>query len=861
MKITKCLLVASAAALAGSLMHNAPNQKNDLFKASVLDENVQRLMTELKYHQGRTYVDNFANYYFSNLRSNYSLNAHGTCSFVSIGMLLSYYDTYLDDNFIPNAFEQNTFIEPNENGTIIPKDVESPGVVSEDYDLITSMDEVDYEDYVVDNPNASFQNFLMMYACENTDGFTFDSFNHGLGMSIGVQVELLNSYLSDYVGLQNSVFSYTNAGYSQYQLKNLIKQHIDNGEPVIINFRPNIIGDHSAIAYDYDGDDIYVHTGWKDANGDSLTHVKLDDLHSQNVYGGSGELVIKSICGIDTSNYPAANNQNNYITVDENDNVVPANIKTLAIPHDIRLEYDSNTPDILPVLRWNSLYNERWFNNQNITFQVKIRNSVSGNLIRTINVRNETSVVIPEDVFSQVIDEFGLFEFTVEMRTVLPEIVVGNNRVVNQSTIISNKNDYERIQPADYGFPTNYRHYTSNFVDAFTQEDFDFKVRRSNNVIRAGNYIKLDVNYKSSTEAFVEYNFYKPITEIKLSVSEYGDSNGGVATASNYNYAKGALFVQGFRNNTYFPDIADKTQNERHENSLIAGQETEFSRGNAIITYQFSAPVYRVRIHASANEPEEIGLNPIGRIGKIGAVRSFSMYLSDVFVKPAEGDYLAANGYEFHQGSQTNCNFNDYVYALSLDTDVVDSDYEPGYYTSDEYFDYSEDERTTDIDVITALAEADAAPNGLTGSGYIFEEIDKHAIPADGCYKVALAILKQENNPNALDYRFMRQNSDGSWSYVSFDAARIKNTDAYGNVIYDPINLTCREGNAIYRVRSVADLKVFQVSRDKGSLSAEEVEGEYFPMIDANNHNHDFTWDERPYIIQPPFRPIFTGEF
>ena len=37
MKLTKCFLVASAAFMAGSLMHNVSNHKNDVYHADVLD--------------------------------------------------------------------------------------------------------------------------------------------------------------------------------------------------------------------------------------------------------------------------------------------------------------------------------------------------------------------------------------------------------------------------------------------------------------------------------------------------------------------------------------------------------------------------------------------------------------------------------------------------------------------------------------------------------------------------------------------------------------------------------------------------------------------------------------------------------
>ncbi len=52
----------------------------------------------------------FQSYYFSNLKQNFANNAFGTCTYVSMGMLFSFFDTYYDDNFIPTQFEQDTRI-------------------------------------------------------------------------------------------------------------------------------------------------------------------------------------------------------------------------------------------------------------------------------------------------------------------------------------------------------------------------------------------------------------------------------------------------------------------------------------------------------------------------------------------------------------------------------------------------------------------------------------------------------------------------------------------------------------------------------------------------------------------------------
>ena len=852
MKITKCLLVASAAALAGSLLHNVPSQKNEVFKASVLDPNVQQMVSRLHNCQGRTNLDNFANFYFSNLNNNFGVNAHGTCSFVSMGMLLSFYDTYLNDSFIPDSFEQNTFIEQSSSGTIITKGTESPGVTYDDYVSVCAMDNVDYEDYVIDNPNASFQNFLINYACDN-DFDVFLDHNGDIGLTANAQAAILDSYLSDYAGLENRVYCVTPTNNSS--IFNAVKNILSRGEPVILNLHSYVIGNHSVVAYDYDDEDIYVHTGWKDANGNALTHVSLQEL-SNNLYPGT---TIKSYIGININNLESANNLNNYYTVDENDNVVSVSPKTLAVPFDFRMEYNSYTPEVLPEFKWNSLYNERWFNEKTARFQIKIRDFETNDVITLLPVvENATSATIPEDVFNQLLDNNGKFKFVVEMKVIHNEAIVGTKRNFTQRTIITNYQDYEAITPNDYGFPTRNNTFAQDFIDIESQSGIDFKVRKTSNVCASGKMIRFSPNLKNTGDAYIEYNFYKPITQIKLDVNEYGQTD--YATASNYERTKAALFVQGFKNGQYFPDLSDASQAERHANNLIVGQERAFNRDMAYITYDFSSPVYRVRINVSAVPYSIGGLIPKG---KASSTIYFSLYLGNVYVKPVDGDYLAGNGYEFHTGNMEEpCLSNDYGYALSLNPNVVPDDCYPGEYTSDEFYDYTETEYSNSIDIIAAMCEADAAPGGLTGSGYRFEEIDKDAIPSDGCYKIALAITAPVNNLNSqseADFKFFRQDSDGTWSFVNFQTGKVTNKDFTGRLIYDPSNVVFKESE-LRTIRSPEDIVFFQVSRNKGSIGAEE-EGNYFPYVDHGADWHEYTWDEHYYIIQPPFRPIFTGEF
>ena len=852
MKLTKCFLVASAAFMAGSLMHNVSNHKNDVYHADVLDADVQQLMGQLKNHQGETHLNNFANFYFSNLRNNFSLNAFGTCSYVSMGMLLSYYDTYFNDDFVPEYFDQNTVVEQSANGAIITKGVESPGVVPEDYDFITSLS--NFSNYVSNNPTASFQNYLINYAANTVNSTALDGFN--LGLSVDQQVAVLNEYLSDHVGSGYTAQSYVAwPNESQVSIKESIKPYLDRGEAVILNIRSAQVGCHSVVAYDYDDTDIYVHTGWKDADGNAITHVALHDLDHGVYFGMTGGVSIKSYVRINLPEYNVMTGyQNNYVTANGN----AVSLKTLLAPYDVKLEYNPETPEVIPVLSWKSLKDEIWFGaNSHVTFQVKIRDAETDEIIQS-NITGDTNVFLNSSTVERITNQYGMIDFNLEIKTTYSDSILHERATYNQTTRITDTQDYQRINPSDYGFPRRSNSYAANFVDVATQNGFGFKVRKTPNVYTANSgRILFATNIKNYTGAYLEYNFLQPITEIKMSVNE-NDGDTSFMSASAYNLAKGALHVQGFKNGQYFPEIESVSQTARHLNNLITGHEVAFTRASAIITYRFAEPVYRVRICTSAAAN--------GRIGKVGITHIFNMFLEEVFVKPVQGEFLPGNGSEFHMGEVPEGHYySDYAYALSLDEDAVGIGYQPGEDTHEDYDDYAYEPEYYDIDVITEMAEADAAPGGLTTAGYTFEQIGKYDMADDGCYKVALVIVAPEDdlsNTDINDYKFARQNSDGTWSFVSRGLnSGVVNVDANNDIIYDPANLSYWLNHRKYVVRSASDIRFFQVSREKGDLGAEE-DGEYFPPHDMlNNGTHDLTKDEEYYVIKPPFTPIFTGEF
>lgn len=94
----------------------------------------------------------FTKLYYRNLKAGYfGYNQYNTCGYVAIGMLLSYYDTFYNDNFIPEKFDKTVNLVNFEAENY----VKSPGTVER-----TVMSE-DFDDYIRYENNIYFNSHLL----------------------------------------------------------------------------------------------------------------------------------------------------------------------------------------------------------------------------------------------------------------------------------------------------------------------------------------------------------------------------------------------------------------------------------------------------------------------------------------------------------------------------------------------------------------------------------------------------------------------------------------------------------------------------------------------------------------------------
>lgn len=215
--------------------------------------------------------------YFYNLRENFSDNKFGTCSYISLENLLSYFDTFYNDDIVPEKYEINT-----NNITT------SPETYNDKNDLL----------------NVSFQEARNYYLDKKEEtligkliSIGVDKLNYGLSLTPLQTINILKLYLKSEVNMIEGVDYNINIynGLNNNLCRSWIINEIQFGKIVVSNIaKVEYIGmneyetsSHSTISYDYNQelDEIYMHYGYH--SGDVNTY-----RAGMEIFDSSGELMI-----------------------------------------------------------------------------------------------------------------------------------------------------------------------------------------------------------------------------------------------------------------------------------------------------------------------------------------------------------------------------------------------------------------------------------------------------------------------------------------------------------------------------------------------------------------------------------------
>ncbi len=147
MKNIKTLLLCALTFANGFQTANLNLQIED---EKIYNQTVWNTRSVYEYFEGKqeeAKLNTFASMYFSHLKENFPYNTHGTCSYVAISMLLSFYDTYFNDFIIADDYETETKMQND----VIPKDIESPGIKSEPLEDVYGLSTYSYINYIENN--------------------------------------------------------------------------------------------------------------------------------------------------------------------------------------------------------------------------------------------------------------------------------------------------------------------------------------------------------------------------------------------------------------------------------------------------------------------------------------------------------------------------------------------------------------------------------------------------------------------------------------------------------------------------------------------------------------------------------------
>ena len=255
--------------------------------------------------------------YFRKLLSYSPKNSHGSCGYVSFIQYLSYYDTFLNDNIIPEQYDMGNSSSSNMSTARLT----SPGVLRQDYP------ETNLYEFIQDNKHNDFQMYLMDIV-NSSKNLSSSSYKYNIGMwdyhYIIEELFPANNLEFEYTYYTDlSEFAKPTDNSIKEYFDDYIKSQLDLGNPVVVQichynddniFDIKYENNHSVVAYYYDTNGIHANFGWNSAGS---TDVVINDYYQIMAAGvinfsdlevvHSNNYIVNNIsycgCGVHVHNY------------------------------------------------------------------------------------------------------------------------------------------------------------------------------------------------------------------------------------------------------------------------------------------------------------------------------------------------------------------------------------------------------------------------------------------------------------------------------------------------------------------------------------------------------------------------------
>ncbi len=241
-----------------------------------------------EYSSNMYHYDNFMESYFDNLTTNFGQNVIGSCGYVALGMILSYYDTYLDDDIVDNKYDvrsngecYNVICWRDSPGTLYDEpykfDTEE-NTYGEQWGDIAQRN-MDYYRYMESKDEISLHAKLLTIG--HSKLYYIHQLKYPAGLLHNMLKSVLNTYIEDETRFEEGEeyiideIDYSFNADKSNEVRCFVISKIQRGYPVLVHLDDEDKESHWVVAYDYDvtTDTIYCHFGW----GSNSTHISPEN--------------------------------------------------------------------------------------------------------------------------------------------------------------------------------------------------------------------------------------------------------------------------------------------------------------------------------------------------------------------------------------------------------------------------------------------------------------------------------------------------------------------------------------------------------------------------------------------------------
>lgn len=479
------------------------------FKAQANDPQASSLNDDVTYFHDYDYtpISNFnMQTYFEKLHTYSPDNNLGSCGYVSLIQAMSYYDTFVNDEIIPSAYDKHdSSAKTAEEAAQV-----SPGVIRDTY---YSSTDGTYYNYCHNNYDTDFQCALTV-ANNQVDG-TDNSSNFGFSIGGWDYQKTFNKFYNGNSPLK--VVSYDASSQSAYI--NYIKKSIDNDDPVIVHIKKHDssgkeIAFHSVVAYDYDSSGIYANFGWTSTA--STRQLLLGGSYGYDLITNCYTLVDSSTTHTHSNNYVI--NGTGYCGCNLNERA--------------KVAYGGDYINVPPTIYWmkNPLDPDE-------TFKVKIADSffsdTLGGPIETFTT-DKNSFTMSIDTRKEIIGSYA-HSYYIAIERVGTSASYNEVKTGLSTPDINSSATHITIAPAEYGIVNTY--VWNAETATITQGNYTVQTTRKRVGYVENQNINLSANRSGAGEAYIKYDMDTPIRRVDVDLS-FWDNYEGFYDATNKSTAR-----------------------------------------------------------------------------------------------------------------------------------------------------------------------------------------------------------------------------------------------------------------------------------------------------------------------------------